>query len=204
MKHYLFTTYYQARSSERQAEYDYCIDKNKSAGFDKIFIHVENNKDFDLAYNKFGAEVINIDRRPTFRDFFDFLSAEKFNDSINVVANTDIFFLNMKQINENLPRLQKGKSCFALARYEYKTNTPSRLRDRPDSQDSWIFNGNEKLDLVQNINFTMGVAGCDNRLAFELQKAGFEVLNPSRSVYSFHLHNPPRIPRPYLLLPPTI
>ena len=91
------------------------------------------------------------------------------------------------------------------------------MHDVPDSQDTWVFNGNERLDFVQDINFTMGLAGCDNRLAFELQKAGFEVLNPSRSVYSFHLHNTPIrtnadhtgkqiviIPPPYLLLPPTI
>jgi hypothetical protein len=217
MKHYLFTTYYQAKSLERQAEYDFCINKNKVAGFDRIYILVENIRDLNFAYNKFHVEVINIDRRPTFRDFFDFLSAESFQDSINVVANTDIFFLNMQQVDQNLARLQKGKTCFALTRYDYHTNRPSDLHDVPDSQDTWVFNGNNKLDEVQDVNFTMGLAGCDNRLAFELQKAGFEVLNPSRSIYTYHYHDVPirtnadhtgqqivRIPPPYLLLPPTI
>jgi hypothetical protein len=59
----------------------------------------------------------------------------------------------------------------------------------------------------------MGIAGCDNRLAYELQEAGFQVYNPSKTIQTFHLHDIPirtfvenvieRIPPPYLLLPPT-
>lgn len=216
MRHYLLTTYYEAKNPERQAEYDFCINKNKVADFDQIYILVENNKDKESAKEKFGVEVINIGRRPTFRDFFVFFSNEEFADSINVVANTDIFFLNMQEVDRNIHRLQKGKSCFALTRYDFHLNRPSDLYDHPDSQDTWIFNGNEKLLDVQNIDFTMGLAGCDNRLAYELQQVGFEVLNPSKTIKTFHYHDVPirtnadstgqqivRIPPPYLLLPTT-
>ena len=41
MRHYLFTTYYQPKSEERKAEYDFCIEKNKVASFDKIYLFVE-------------------------------------------------------------------------------------------------------------------------------------------------------------------
>jgi hypothetical protein len=34
----------------------------------------------------------------------------------------------------------------------------------------------------------MGVAGCDNRLAYELEQAGFIVINPSLSIKTYHLH----------------
>ena len=216
MRHYLLTTYYEAKNPERQAEYDFCINKNKVADFDQIYILVENNKEKESASDKFGVEVINIGRRPTFRDFFVFYSNEEFADSINVVANTDIFFLNMQEVDANIHRLQKGKSCFALTRYDFHLNRPSHLYDYPDSQDTWIFNGNEKLLDVQNIDFTMGLAGCDNRLAYELQQVGFEVLNPSKTIKTFHYHDVPlrtnadstgqqivRIPPPYLLLPTT-
>jgi len=212
MKHFLFTTYYQAKSQDRQAEYDFCIEKNKVADFDKIFLFVENEIDLKAA-EKFEVEVINIQKRPTFKDFFDFIESQEFSESINIVANTDIFFLNMQQVDRNLHRLIKGQTCFALSRYEYHLNRPSHLFDRPDTQDTWIFNGNQILSKVQNIDFTMGVAGCDNRLAHELKMAGFEVMNPSRTVQTFHLHDSPirtfiegeiqRVPPPYLLLHPT-
>jgi hypothetical protein len=221
MKHYLLSTYYRAKTEERQEEYDFCIRKNQVAGFDRIYLLVENDDDLQLAAEKFsevgGVSVYNISKRPTFRDFFDFLSSRSgFSDSINVVANTDIFFANMQEIDRNLSRLQKGKSCFALTRYDFHLHRPSHLYDVPDSQDTWVFNGTEKLNTVQNIDFTMGVAGCDNRLAHELSVAGFEVLNPSKKIITFHYHESPlrtnadasgqqivRIPPPYLLLPPT-
>lgn len=211
MKHFLFTNYFQSSSPERMAEYEFCIEKNKVAGFDRIYLFVENEEDYKAA-EKHGTEVVNIGKRPTFKDFFDFINTEEFADSINIVANTDIFFLNMQQIDGNLHRLIRGKSCFALTRYDYHHHRPSYLYDTPDSQDTWVFNGNEKLDAVQNIDFTQAVAGCDNKLAYELSQAGFEVLNPSRTIVTFHLHdvnirtyvseNIYRIPPPYKLLPP--
>ena len=212
-RHYLFTTYYQPKSQERMAEYDFCIRKNKFASFDRIYLFVEEH-DAEAAFEKFGVEVITLIKRPNFKDFFDFIRAEEFSDSINVIANTDIFFVNMQQIDQNISRLQKGKSCFALTRYDYHSNRPSQLYDTPDSQDTWVFNGNEGLDKLNYVDFSMGIAGCDNRLAYELNQAGFEVYNPSKTIQTFHLHDVPirtyiengivnRIPPPYLLLPPT-
>jgi len=210
-RHYLFTTYYQPQSEDRKAEYDFCIEKNKVASIDKIFLFVEE-RDVQAA-SKFGVEVITVSRRPTFKDFFDYIRKEEFSDSINIVANTDIFFLNMQQIDRNLSRLQKGRSCFALTRHDYHHYRPSHLYDRPDTQDTWVFNGNEGLEKIAYADFCMGVAGCDNRLAHELKEAGFEVYNPSKTIQTFHLHDVPirtfvenvieRIPPPYLLLPPT-
>ena len=210
-RHYLFTTYYQPKSEERMAEYDFCIEKNKVASIDRIYLFVEK-KDREAAC-KFGVEVVVTTKRPTFKDFFDYMRTEEFEDSINIVANTDIFFVNMQQIDRNLSRLQKGKSCFALTRHDFHLNRPSHLFDRPDSQDTWVFNGHEGLENLKYADFCMGVAGCDNRLAHELKEAGFEVYNPSKTIQTFHLHDVPirtfvenvveRIPPPYLLLPPT-
>jgi hypothetical protein len=211
MKHFLFTTYYQPKSEERKAEYDFCIEKNKVASFDKIYLFVEQ-QDVEAAL-KFGVNVIVTDKRPNFKDFFDFIKKDEFADSINIVANTDIFFLNMHQIDQNLHRLLKGVSCFALTRYNYHIHQPSHLYHRRDSQDTWVFNGNEGLDKINFSDFPMGVAGCDNRLAYELKEAGLQVYNPSKTIQTFHLHDVPirtfvesvveRIPPPYLILPPT-
>ena len=210
-RHFLFTTYYQPKSEERKAEYDFCIEKNKVASFDRIYLFVEE-QDVEAA-SKFGVEVVVTDRRPNFKDFFDYMSRYEFSDSINIVANTDIFFVNMQQIDRNMSRLQKGKSCFALTRHDFHIHRPSHLYDRPDSQDTWVFNGYEGLEKIKFADFPMGIAGCDNRLAHEIQEAGLHVYNPSKTIQTFHLHDVPirtfveniveRIPPPYLLLPPT-
>ena len=155
MKHYLFTTYYQAKTQDRQAEYDFCIEKNKVADFDRIYLFVENDDDLKFSYDRFvkswddSIQIVNIERRPTFKDFFEFIDTEEFSESINIVANTDIFFLNMQQIDRNLYRLRKGESCFALSRHDYHHNRPSHLFDRPDTQDTWVFNGNQKAPLFR-------------------------------------------------------
>jgi len=206
----LFTTYYQPKSPERKAEYEFCILKNKFS-FDKIYLFVEP-KDADAA-SQFGVQLVVVPNRPTFRNYFEYISLPLFSETINVIANTDIFLLNDLQIMQNIHRLQKGKTCFALTRYDFHFNRPSDLFDRPDSQDTWIFNGNEGLDKVEYAEFSLGQAGCDNRIAHELVIAGFDVLNPSRTIQTFHLHETEersylegeiqRVPPPYFLLPPT-
>lgn len=210
MKHYLFTTYYTPSSAERSEEYDYCIEKNKVASFDEIFLLVEEKDIEDAA--KFGVNVVPCLHRPTFKDFFDLISKDMFSDSINIIANTDIFFLNMQEIDANAYRLDDGHGCFALTRYDFKKYCPTELFDRVDSQDTWVFLGNKLVPNIKNVDFCMGIGGCDNRLAHELKEARYNVLNPSRSIKSFHLHNvnirtfnqdDPRVPPPYLLLPPT-
>jgi len=223
MKYYLFTTYFKSKSPEREAEYDYCVRKNMFAELDGIYLLVENEEDRKEATKKFCSSNCYVicmypSKRPTFKDFFDFINTThgeniwnyNFEDSINIIANTDIFFLNMQQIEANLHRLRRGRTCFALTRYDYHLNRGSNLHDVPDSQDTWIFNGKELLGNI-NADFSMGVRGCDNRLAHELMQAGFEVLNPSKSICTFHLHdvpirtyldnNEPAVPPPYLLLP---
>lgn len=65
-RHYLFTTYYQPKSQERKGEYDFCIEKNKSA-FDRVYLFVEE-QDVEAA-SKFEVEVVVTSKRPTFKDF---------------------------------------------------------------------------------------------------------------------------------------
>jgi hypothetical protein len=36
--------------------------------------------------------------------------------------------------------------------------------------------------------FTMGILGCDNRLAYLLSEAGYRLSNPGRSIRAIHLH----------------
>ena len=116
----------------------------------------------------------------------------------------------MQQIDNHLHLLESGKHCFALTRWDYHHHRPSNLFETNDSQDAWIFNGNQRVNLIENCEFPMGKLGCDNRLAYEIEMAGFIVTNPSRTIQIFHLHDVPvrtydlskTVPKPYLLLEP--
>jgi hypothetical protein len=85
-----------------------------------------------------------------------------------------------------------------------------------DSQDVWIFNG--PVEKGVDANFLLGHPGCDNALAYKLEFSGYEVLNPSLTLKTYHQHlvmvrnylnqkgeqKEKGIPPPYKILVPTI
>jgi hypothetical protein len=103
----------------------------------------------------------------------------------------------------------KKDQCYALSRWDV-TNNGNIHHCTWDSQDAWIFNGTIRDG---EYDFLLGKPGCDNRIAAELKTAGYEVLNPSKSIQSFHQHktgirNYTRnedevVPRPYEFVTPT-
>lgn len=54
-----------------------------------------------------------------------------------------------------------------------------------DSQDTWIFKGPIRSVAA---DFPLGVYDCDNKIAWELQQAGYRVLNPALGLRSYHHH----------------
>ena len=162
MKINLYTCYYLDDSEERQKEIDFCLDQNSKV-FDKVFIFKDDLK------------------RPTFNDFFN--KIEEKNDSINIISNSDIYFI--KSEIEKMYSYLDDDVCLALTRWDILKNEEPKLFDRMDSQDTWVFKGKVKIRLAED--FPMGIPGCDNRLAHELEKK-YNVLNPSRNIKTYHLH----------------
>ena len=204
MKVNLFISYYKDKTEERQRELDFCVNKNINAGFDSIQVLVSSQDVIvsDKLILHVGYE------RPTFNDFFEIMSIPEFSNDINILANTDIFFQDLQQIrNYGLD----DKTCLALSRWDYSEDGNAILFDRADSQDTWIFYGSPKIRT--SIDFHAGEAGCDNRLAYELQQSGCNVTNPSKSIKTYHYHNSnirywnqgqyPTVPPPYLLIQPS-
>lgn len=150
--------------------------------------------------------------RPTFNELFDLCDTE----AINVIANSDIYM--QPEAREKLRAIAPGE-CWALSRWDVDASGRVSLWDHADSQDVWVFNGKPTgIDAP----FTMGVPGCDNALAFLIDQAGYRIINPSRSIRAYHLHNVQwrsylaepggmarggqkmeRIPPPYKLVKPT-
>ena len=164
----LFISYFQCGDKERQKELDYCFESNKKSGY--------------------FANIINFDNRPTYNDFFE--ATKAYPDSINVFANADIYFDDTITSVKDLP-----KGCaYALTRWELDGDNIVSFSEKHaynkeakprHSQDVWVFNGT-----VERVNgdFHIGVAGCDNRIAYEIMRAGYRLTNPSNVIKCIHKH----------------
>lgn len=181
----LYYNYYQDSNPERRKEIDFCLEQNRNS---KLFetILIESNE------------------LPTYNLFFNKINELSGPYDINIICNADIFFDDTINFTTGM-----GLSdVYALSRWDWHDGS-SQLRDLQNSQDTWIIRGK-----VQNVdgNFTLGKSYCDNRIAYEFRRAGYNVSNPSKSIKTYHVHNSnirnyvpgePRdnIPGPYLLLP---
>jgi hypothetical protein len=172
----LFTTLYPEQNLERLAEYVECLQRNLScAHIDELCLLVEGEGTEVPESPK--IRVCKIGARPTYEDFFKWIDEVAGPEDVSVVANTDIWLDG--SIGAAIRKLE-SRECYALARWE-----GDLLWDRNDSQDCWIFRG--KVIGVRG-DFPLGVVRCDNRILYELQEAGYRVLNPAFSIRVHHLH----------------
>ena len=166
----LFINYFVDKNKERQKEYDSTLLLNiQNRYIDNIYLIVENK---DRVKYKRKITYIEVNKRPTFQDFFNIINRITKDNEINIIANSDIYF------NETLDYVNLYKNeCLALTRND--------LIGSPESQDVWIFKG--KIKKI-NSNIKLGVWGCDNAIAYEIKKAGYDIYNPSLSISCFHNH----------------
>lgn len=177
---YLFTTYYDEKDFNRKKELDFCIDQNlKNPLIDKIYLLNESPELFS------DAKIITkkICRRPSFNDFFLLINQEVTAEDISIIANTDIVFNDSLKLIYSIPNLEN--KCLALGRWDYLSDSKLRFNQNDYSQDVWIFKGN-----IKKINgeFLLGMMGCDNKIAYEISRAGYNLLNPSLSIIATHHH----------------
>jgi hypothetical protein len=195
----LYTSFYQDKDAKRQKELLYCLNQNiLNPLIDNIFLIVEGEVKLPVS----GKLIIVNAERPTYRNFFDLVNdtVTSAND-ISIVANSDIYF------NDTLAQLDiKERQCIALSRWD-KRKDGLRLHNERFSQDTWIFKG--KIRNVRFCDFYLGIPGCDNRIAYELNRAGYRLFNPATKIQSIHYHqtdlhnydhNTPKIPKPYLYI----
>jgi len=159
-----------------------CLKINISnTAISKIIVFNEGDSIAHLAPGK--IEEVFINKRPTYQDFINYINANSNTDDIHIIANTDIYF--DKNI-EVLKHINLKDTCLALSRWDTADTIKPRLYNHNDSQDVWVFKGPVKQQL--KANFPLGVPRCDNRLMYQLQEAGYKVLNPAFSIKVFHIH----------------
>ena len=120
-------------------------------------------------------KVTNPNIRATYLDLFNLCK----DDCINVIANSDIYFDQTIHLAQKIKEWQ----CYAITRREGDIIHPKGHW----SQDVWIFSGKPK-NLQVDTDFHLGIPGCDNRIAYLINKAGYHVMNPVFSIHCFHLH----------------
>lgn len=127
--------------------------------------------------NKQWFDVVHMpEGRPTYKDLFSLCQA----DYINVVANSDIYFDETLELCRNM----RPEECYALSRYDR-----GEQRATSWSQDAWIFRGEVSEALLEReIDFNLGLPGCDHRIAYEISKAGYKIKNPCLSIKAHHKH----------------
>lgn len=180
----LFYNYYEDKNPLRKREIDMCLQRNLN--------------------NKLITTVIcESPGKPSYKFFFDQINKITTPDDINIICNSDIFLDSTISLALNM----KKNQVYALSRWDWLGNDAlTRFFDRADSQDTWIVKGK-----VENVfgDFTLGIRGCDNRIAYEFNKAGYQVSNPSKSIKTYHVHNSgirnytmaDVVPEPYLTVP---
>jgi len=198
----LFLNSFKSDDKERQKEFDFCIEKNIENPFiDKIYFLKSTKEN-------------SIFNRPTYSDFFREMA--KFPSDINIIANSDIYFDETVQLADRI----QGREVWCLTRWEKMKRFDEKLQKEVDvimyfnrrnpfdepkwSQDAWVVRGGPNIEA----NFGLGIAGCDNKIAYLFRGAGYNVRNPSYSIRAIHVHEKPTIrtnyvvPRPYLHIEP--
>jgi len=182
----LFVGYYQCGNPVRQKELDHCLARN-------------------VTNKLLNAIVLETPERLKFNFFFNKINKITSDNDINIIANSDIYFDETIQLTAGMTH----NDCYALSRWDVTRAGTAAHMDRRDSQDVWIVRGK-----VRNVfgDFYLGYRGCDNRIAYEFQKAGYVVRNPSKTIKTYHLHlsnirsyNMSNVvSEPYLTVQPTI
>jgi hypothetical protein len=177
-----------------------------NAWIDEIIILTEDCTVFPFISEKLSIRTIS--SRPTFDDFFETINRTTKEGDINIISNTDIYFDHSILLTKTI----KVNELFLLNRWDVLSDSEIRLFPKYSTADVWIFKG--KVREI-SASYYLGQLGCDNKLLYDLHKAGYAILNPALSILSYHLHSSNirgeysdpsrnnRIPAPYAYSLPT-
>ena len=214
MKINLILNYYKDKVEDRNLELLTCFVKNLNNDYINNIVVISTESDYSslidyLVDNKNKIIPVLTEVRPTYNDYFS-ITRDFFNDdgNINIISNLDIIIPQetlYSEVSKTINDYIDSKTCLALSRWDIQENNTYVHFDRSDSQDTWIFIGG-----VPNINgadFTLGKCGCDNKILYLLDESGYFLINPSKTLKTYHLHltnirnYDNIIPPPYKLLP---
>lgn len=186
----LITTLYHETNETRCLEYITCIEKNlQNPLIDTIYVIYETTKDkaygnklLDYLKSK-KIKITYTTERPSYGVFFELANKEYPNSKV-IVSNADIFF---NETLNSLTHYDLRNKFLALTRWNVaQDGTLTECSPRGSCQDTWIFQ--TPLPPFENTAIKLGTWGCEHAIAYQAQKSGLFVANPSRSIQCCHLH----------------
>jgi len=179
---HLYTTYYPEQDPFRNQELISCLENNLSNDYINSLTVLNEGGDLsELESAK--LRIVTITERPSYQDFISYINQRTQDQEIYIIANTDIYFDKHIAV---LKYLDLENCCLALSRWDTTGFKQPKLYNKNSSQDVWIFQGAIKAEL--KADFHLGVPRCDNRFMYELEAAGYTVLNPAFSIKALHIH----------------
>ncbi len=186
----LLTTLYNEKNEKRFLEFVTCIENNlKNTSIDTIHVIYDTSKDDSknsMLLNYLKSKKIRlsyISDRASYGDFFK-IANKKYPNCRVIVSNADIFF------NETLSLLEAcdlSNKFIALTRWNVQADgSLTECAPNGGSQDVWIFQ--TPLPKFENDTIKIGLLGCENVIAYQAQKSGLTLFNPSFSIQCCHLH----------------
>tara|TARA_B100000902_G_scaffold212903_1_gene202438 strand:- start:150 stop:845 length:696 start_codon:yes stop_codon:yes gene_type:complete len=203
----LLIEYFRSDNYVRHSEYLTCLHDNLDNDLiDKIYVFISD--DSELNFESKRIEIVKREERPTYKDMFDFCN-ENLKDQICIVSNADILFDETLSV---LNDFNFDKIFLALTRWEifYEDGEWCIAPfDNAASQDCWMFKSPVTSD--EEMDFTLGKPGCDNKIAKIMSDKDYDVRNPGVQIRTAHYHmsgyrtydNANRIPGPYICVVPN-
>lgn len=180
--------YFKAKTSDRQKEFIFCLKKNiECIAIEKIFLLIDDNHIPELDDEK--IEIINLPGRPSYLDWINLTNEKCNNNTLSILANTDIYF-DRSILKLNKIFSLKEESFVALSRYE-KMGDNEILHKNPHwSQDVWVISSDVVISeaFKKNLDIPLGVPRCDNKIAYLFSVRGFEIYNPCYEIKTVHVH----------------
>ena len=185
----------------RLQEVQFCLKKHvENPEITAIYLlgeRIYSNDELGIVSAK--IKQINLGHRLTYSDVFSYIEDHVPElPGYHVLLNADIFLDTNAIGSIQQSPLHLERSAYALLRHEYNHTNPSKSHlfgPRFDSQDTWIFHSNFPVfgpnmhDVTKcAFDINLGRPGCDNRIAWLLEHAGYELFNDPMMVKTYHVH----------------
>ena len=209
----LITQYYKVNTTDkeyerkRQEEINYCLQKNiENQYIDEIHLLIQEDYELDFIVNKNNINIVKSiisKERLNFLDVFIYAN-EKLKNEICILSNSDIYldksieliknvdFTNLfialnryENNNDSIPALLNGLEINE-SEYKYCREFLQPFQESIWSQDVWIWKSPFNYGVSNEFDFNLGTVGCDNYIAYLMDKLKYKVLNCSKIICANH------------------
>ena len=191
LKLWWITQLFRPTTSARRHEITTCLRRNiESPLIDRIVLLNEKPEIFPKSGKV--TEVI-VGKRLRYSTVLEWIAAEVPDNVIVAFANADICIDTESWCS--LWSVELTGRFLALLRYDVPesedVSEATLFGPRADSQDTWVVKASDiraRGKLWPAVNIPFGQMGCDNAVAIEMMRSKFLVVNPARSMKTWHFH----------------